>query len=302
MSTFDIKKSCTFDDITFPVMKCTLTGSLKKHTHEFAYAPGGATELMARKNYKIKIESIFCDSFPSYGTNLYPTALGELRRRFEAQLVSSLNVPNLGVIRAYASDWTFTQSFKVQNGEDVEIVFEEDTTDLFSVETILKQKASGFDTALEDYGLQVDAIKKKGIFDYISDGVAILDKITEVADQVQSVFDTIQLFDSLIAAKIESLTDILERAADDVEVIKHPEELEMIEAFKSLWKATQDLGNTLTGKGLLKPYEVQKDSTLAEICIAIYGNTNKAQELLSLNSINDPFLIPAGEVLIFSDT
>lgn len=298
MSAFDVKKSCTFDNITFPVMECILTGGIRRHTHYFPYSPGGPTELMGRDNYKIKIKATFCDTYFEYGENLYPTALNELRRRFEAQLIAPLNVPNLGVIRAYAKDWTHVMSSKVQNGEDVEIVFEEDTTELFSVETVLLQKSSGFKSRLDDFKLQTDEIKKIGILDSVA---SVFDMINDVANRIQAIVDTVELVDSVIASKIAGLTDILERAADDVELFKDPNNLTLIESFKDLWAAAVDLGETINGVGQLKPYEVQKDSTLAQVCIAIYGDTNRAQELLALNTIDDPFLIPAGTIIVFSD-
>lgn len=298
MSAFDVKRTCTFDGITFPVMECILTGGIRRHTHYFPYSPGGPTELMARDNYKIKIKSTLCDTYFDFGENLYPTALNELRRRFEAQLIAPLNVPNLGVIRAYAKDWTHVMSSKIQNGEDIEIVFEEDTTELFSVETVLTQKSSGFRSRLDDFKLQTDEVKKLGLLDSV---INILDKINDLSNQIQAIVDTVQLVDSVIASKIAGLTDILERAADDVALFKDPNNLTLIEAFKDLWAATIDLGETIAGTGLLKPYEVQKDSTLAELCIYIYGNTNRAQELLSLNTIDDPFLISAGTIIVYSD-
>jgi hypothetical protein len=298
MSTFDIKKSCTFDGITFPVFEVSLTGAIRRHTHIFPYSPGGSTELMARDNYKIKIKTIFCDSFKNYGKELYPTAMVELRRKFEAQAVADLDVPNLGIIKAYAFSWIFTKSGKLQNGEDAEIVFEEDTSSMFSVENILTQQASGFDSRAEDFSTELDAIKQRGV---LSPFFEILDKIDEVAGELQSIVDQAQLFDTIIAAKIDGLTDLLERAADDVDLIKNPDNLTLIESFKNLWSATLDLKDTIANKGKLRPYTVPKDSTLAEICIQLYGNTNRAQEILSLNQIDDPFLIPAGTVLIYSD-
>jgi prophage DNA circulation protein len=298
MSAFDIKKSCEFDGIAFPVMEVSLMGGIRRHTHIFPYSPGGPTELMARDNYKIKVKSVFCDSYKNYGESLYPTALNELRRRFEAQRVAPLNVPNLGVIRAYAFNWNFSMSSKVQNGEDVEITFEEDTTELFSVETILQQKASGFNALNDGLKIEIDAIKKVGLLESVEN---VLDMITNFSDRAQSVIDTAQLFDSMIAGKIDALTDILERATDDVELFKDPNNLTLIEAVKNLWFASIDLKDTIAGTGLLKPYVVQRDSTLSEVCIAIYGDTSRAQELLSLNYIDDPFLITAQTPLIYKD-
>lgn len=276
-------------------------GGIRRHTHLFPYSPGGPTELMARDNYKIKTKSVFCDSYPNYGESLYPTSLNELRRRFESQKIAALNVPNLGVVRGYAYTWNFTMSSKVQNGEDVEIVFEEDTTDLFSVETVLSQKASGFATVRDGFKVETDALKKKGLFGLIEDAVKILDTINNLSDLVQSFVDRAQLFDAVIAGKIDALTDILERAADDVALLKDPNNLTLIESFKNLWRSAIDLKETIAGTGQLKPYSVNKDSTLAEVCIAIYGNTNRAQELLSLNYIDNPFLIPAQTTLIYAD-
>lgn len=298
MSAFDVKKICTFDGISFPVQEVALTGAIRRHTHLFPYSPGGATEFLARDNYKIKIKTVFCDSFEGFGESLYPTALNELRRRFEASKSASLDVPNLGVIKAYGYSWIFTMSSKIQNGEDAEIVFEEDTTELFSVETMLAQKASGFGNLTDDFAVQADELKKRSL---IGSLVNILDTITDKANLIKSSFDQIELFSSLIAAQIDALTDIIGNATDTFNEFKDPSNLAFIESTKNLWRAAIDLKETVAGTGNLKFYVVQRDSTLAEVGIQIFGSTSKAQQLLSLNTINDPFLIPEGTTLIYFD-
>ncbi len=298
MSVFDIKKTMEFDGIAFPVQEVALTGAIRRHTHQFPYSPGGATEFLGRDNYKIKVKTVFCDSFEQFGESLYPTALNEIRRRYEAQKVAALNVPNLGVIRGYIYSFISTMSSKIQNGEDVEMVFEEDTTELFSVETLLTQKATGFGDRLSDFNSQVDELRKQSLLGAV---VSVLDTITDQANLVKSSFDQVELFQSLIAAQVQGLIDSIDNAMDTIDLLKDPSNLDLIESTKNLWSAAVEVKDTVAGTGNLKQYTVQKDSTLAEVGIKIFGTTENAQQLLTLNHIEDPFLIPAGEVLIYFD-
>jgi prophage DNA circulation protein len=280
-----------FDGVEFPITECSLEGSLKQHVHEFPYAPGGPVELMARKPYRIAITSLFFDSSPFYGPSLYPQALNEIRRRYEAQFIAPLDVPNLGTIRAYITEFKSKVSGRVLNGEEVSLVFAEDTTELFSVERLLQANGSALDRTFEIYKLELDQLENPP---------DLFESIRQFGNSLFAIIDTLRLFDAFIAAKIDGLTSLLERATDELDELKNAENFALIEAVKNFWAAAQEFGETLAGTARLLTYSVPAPSTLAEVCLQIYGDTSRAQDLLNLNVINNPFKIPAGEVLVYA--
>ena len=59
MAAFDELQPTSFNDIAFAISSLTITGGLRKHTHEYPHANGGDQEKLGRLLYVFEMDAIF---------------------------------------------------------------------------------------------------------------------------------------------------------------------------------------------------------------------------------------------------
>jgi len=279
-----------FAGVRIPYESITVRGGVRDAVHEFPHAAGGAPEKLGRKLYEIEIQARFSSGLidPEL-LYLWPRQLNELQRSFENQTTEDLQLPSIGVIKAYCTNWTRTISARFLNGEVTTLQFREDLADQFLVEKVLTGDVRGISELNNKLQLEGDKIEPKpGIFDTIDAAVNV----------VRAVLDTADLYGQLLDAKVQTLLNILEEADRRWQDFNEPDNLAALEALHQIWEATLNLWNDLfQNNATISEYTVPREMTAADVSTAIYGDTTHAVDIMNLNPLDDPYRITAGTTI-----
>lgn len=294
MSEFDKLQPCSFDGIKFPIQEIQVRGGLRTHTHEYPHAPGGALEKLGRKLYTFHIKASFQNTFAKY-PGLWSQALPTLRNLWESETTGDLVLPNLGTVRAVCTNWTQTMQAHIRSGELVDLEFEEDQSQAYLVNALFVVSTQTVDTAAKTYTAEslrlqlVDPDHHSSLFDAITDSV----------NSVLAFVDTAQSYGNLLAAKIEAATTLIQQADQRLAVLNDPVNHELLEAMLDLWDSLNKLNDDIQKtNGRLLTYAVQRPMSVLELSQALYnGDGTRAVELMQLNPLDDPFLVPIGTQL-----
>lgn len=281
----------SFEGIEFPWDSYDIQGGIRDHIHEYPHVPGGNPEKLGRKLYEIKVVPVFDSSLlpPSYA-DLFPVRLKMLRDMFEEQLTGSLAIPHIGTIKAYARLWSErVVATNVSGLDGAEFTFIEDESGLFGEAFLLLRNS--LRTKHEEWTIEASRLPEVP---------SIFDKINDVALQVLSVKDQIELFDALVAAKVEGLVSLIQEAHSSVTELNDPDNWSVLSALNDMMAATVDLAKDIAQKGEeLRIYTVQTTMTVTQVSIAIFGDASHAVEIMQLNAFDDPLAIPRGTRVVY---
>jgi hypothetical protein len=276
-----------FAGVRIPYESIRVRGGVRHHIHEFPHAAGGAPEKLGRKLYTIEVTASFLS-----GLNdpkliyLWPRQLNELAKAFEKQTTEELQLPHIGVIKAFCTDWDRNLTVKALNGEAVQLSFLEDLADQFLVQKILTGNVRGIrelNTKLQIQALEIRP--KPGIFDTIDAAV----------NSVRAVLDTADLYGGLLESKVQTLLNILAEADRRWEAFNDPDNVDLLELLHQIWEATLTLYTDIFEQGTeLQHYTVPRLMTAAEVSTAIFGDATHAVDVINLNPLDDPYSITAG--------
>lgn len=288
MSALDQLQRASFLTVEFPIKRCTVRGGLRDHVHEFPKAAGGAPEKLGRKLYEIAMDAIFVDTFRSYGADLWPGNLADLRDQFEQEVTGDLLVPQLGKIKAYCINWTQTLDAKMRSGETCEFVFREDQSAAFLVTNLINIQAQDLGTTSTALFTEASASGFGDIFSSLQNAIGA----------VQGLVDTVELYGALAQAKIDGIVDAFARLDQTFTPLNDPNQAPLLEAFLAAWAAAAQLqANVLQQSDPIVPYVVPIDMSVSAISTALYGDASRAVDLLSINPIEDAFLVRRGTKL-----
>jgi len=262
--------------------------------HEYPHVPGGDAEKLGRRLYEIEIVGNFqkvgfqqgqASGFQAYG-DLWPTRLALLRARFEAGETKDLVIPTIGVIQAFCSDWDQEMTNKLLSGEKTNFKFVEDQDLAFLVSKLLTVKVDSLQSKAEAFEVEAE---KHGIDQSLSD------QLVNAVNGVLAIADTAEAYGALLGAKIGMVAALCREFDQRIDAFSDPMNHPALEAMKELWFAADELARNVTGnESPIAIYEVQRQSTISQVAIAIYGSTDRAMELLQINPIEDAFSIPPG--------
>ena len=290
MAAFDDLKRMSFAAIAFPVKSVRIAGGIRDHVHEYPHSPGGAPEKLGRKLYEISVQAMFLQNLvdPAWA-NLWPVGLAKLRRLWEDQVTADLHIPTIGTIKAYAVDWTQDMDARIRSGEMVDLKFREDQSSAFLIEQLIKVSPSSLVDKLALFTTEAETMDP-----YPS----IFDGIEDTANAILSFGDQFELAGNLIEAKILGLVHLLRAADAQVRSLNDPVNHRILDALHELWLAAVTLHEDVQKRGAqIRSYTTPFRTTVADVTRAIFGDGSKASEILQLNAIEDPFDIPAGQVL-----
>ena len=273
-----------------PYQSIQVRGGLRDHVHEFPHAAGGAPEKLGRKLYEIEVTARFSSGLLDPDLfDLWPLQLNQLAQVFERQDTQDLQLPSIGVIKAYCFNWNRTLSSALLNGEDVTLAFREDKSSDFLVEKALRGAVTGVYEKNTELQLEADTIEPKP---------DIFDAINDAANKVKAILEVKDLYGQLLEARIQTLVQLLEYADRHVEELNNPTNYAVLEALHDLWAATVDLAEDVMGKGIdLHAWIVPRLMTAGEVSTAIFGDTTHAVDVMNLNALEDPYEIPAGTTI-----
>jgi hypothetical protein len=286
MAEFDALMPMSFSGVPFPYKSYSVKGAYRKHIHEYPHAGGGAPEKLGRSLYEVTAVVDFAAGIehPKYFRLL--TDLVNHRRLFEDGVTAALHIPHIGTIQAFADSWTETVHNRNRNTVAAELKFVEDQTSAFLVLDAVRVSPRDFSVLAKDIEIRTGELQ---------DEQSIFSAINDVALQVYGFVDQFELHGALVAAKIESLTQLLRHANATVKALSQPENWEIREALDRLHETALDIQDDLMRRDrLLHEFEVLFTMSVGQVSAAIYGDYTRGGEIMQLNILPDPLQIQPG--------
>ncbi len=299
-----------FNGVQFPYSSLSVQGSLRKHVHEFWKISGGMPEKGGRKPYSIKLKIMGQNTIKGYGS-LFPGVLNKLRSLFEGGQSGDLVVPHMGILRAYASEWSDAIDPSHQSGVDMDVTFEEDGREIVAFGAVTTSLSDAvYDLQQISAQLKAEIARLKAAEDAFSPFLftplpmsdparvgSLLDAVTTAAAFIQAAKDTGELYRSSFMGRVRSTIDTL----GEIETMLYgmtPESNFAREALRNLQAALADIEREVTVALLpVAQYVVLRTMSIGEVSTAIYGSLEHSFELLQMNTIESPLSIQPGTVI-----
>ena len=287
---FDSFKRFSFAGIPIPYKSYKLKGAYRKHVHEYPHANGGAPEKLGRSLYECSVtyEANLGISEPPYD-KMHLELTSGFHNLWEAGATDVLHVPHVGSFKAFADDWDEECHNTNRSGILTTVKFLEDPTDAFLIFEGDKQFIKTAKDAAKDVEIRTGELQE---------GRSIFAAINDVALQIFALGDQAQLYGGLVAAKIESITQLLRRADATVKSLGSAENWQIRESLDRLRLAILDLQDDIYSRDrLLREYEVLFTMSVGQVSAAIYGDYTRGGEIMQLNILPDPLQIQPGTVI-----
>lgn len=295
---FDQLDQCSFNGIAFPVEEISIIGRARKHVHEYPHTPGGATEKLGRGVYVVRIRTLFDEDWNDRYPQLYPDGLEKLFQFFEQEITGGLDLPTLGKIDAWCTNWSKHMVYSIRSGERVEFEFEEDQSQLFLIDALLAAAATTIEV---DNNALLSAMA-----DVVTPLPDLFETMNDLVTAIVAIRDQDDLQWSLIQSKALSVVDMFQQIDRAVPELGKPTPacVAALEALKDTAAAAQQLAEDIAQKAApIKTFVVPRRSTIVDVSAAIYGTTERALELLQLNDIEgDAFNIAPGTAIEYYDS
>lgn len=285
---FEQLQEFAFNRIPFLVESYEVRGGLRDHVHEYPHSPGGDPETMGRKLYTVSVNAVFVDNTPRYPT-AWPLDRSQLMNLFEAEARGPLLIPTIGTMRAYAFDWTLTAASKMRNGERFKLEFREDQqVDLVADSSI----APNYTAVATKASALVDALATSGI------KADIFTVIADLSSQIQGYVDSVNLDVSLLATKVDQLSDACRTADAIVTELDAPSAWPVVDALHDLGVTADNLNRDVLQQSLpLLSFTTPSLMSIVDVSRSIFNDTSYAMEIMQMNALDDPLSIPANTVL-----
>jgi len=296
MPIFDTLQRCGFDGVQFPIKSISIKGRYRHHEHEYLRVPGAIIEKLERATYSIEIDAIFDTNQKGYG-QLWPGAISALRKKFESGTTGPLVIPTLGTIPAFQPEWDEKiEIARIRSGQTSRLVFKEDQTAKFiRLATVQAQRQSLAASAFNLAAVRAQLVEPANDTD-------LFDKIENIANDILSIKDQVDMQSGLLAQKIASLTNLMGEADRQLESLKDPTNYQALDAFLDLWNATVIMATNLaeSPRGP-RTYVTPRQMSVNDIAAApeVYGSSERAAEILMNNQLDDPFAVRAGTKIVF---
>lgn len=299
MSTpFDGLKPFAFGGIEFPYKSYRIQGGIRKHEFNYPHEDGGDTEKLGRKLYEIHVSSNFTAGLIKKYPNLWAD-LKRLRAIFAKQDTDTINIPHIGEMLAFADSWTESVNARDRSTIDVEMTFTEELNETFTASRIASSSSGSLmRDKLDTFNAEV--LRQQLLLERNS--LNIFSAINSVCSSVLGIKDQVDLYGSLVVSKIDSAVAIIKDADQQVKELNNPDFWPLIDSLHDLWSSSIQLQKDVLSENVpLKTFTVPLRMTVAQASSAIFGESSKAVDLMTLNPIDDPLSIPAGFVLAYYD-
>lgn len=298
MPAADSAQRASFDGMQFPVKTISIRGRYKHAEHEYLRVPGAIIEKLERALYSIEMAAAFDTNIKGYGT-LWPDGVKKLRALYEAGKTAPLVIPTIGTVPAFMPEWNQDLDLgRVRSGETVKLSFKEDQTARFLKLAVAQTQQQSLATATSELSLILKSLNPpeadRNIFDRIIAG----------ANGILAIKDRADMYGGLLAAKLATLSKLMNDADRQLESLKDPANFQALEAFLELWNSTVIMATNLaeSPRGP-QTWTTPKLMSVSEIAAAIYGGSSeRAPEIMMNNRLDDPFAVPAGEKITYFET
>jgi hypothetical protein len=288
---FDGLKPFSFSGTEFPYKTYRVQGGIRKHEFTFPHSPGGITELLGRKLYEVHVSASFTQGLTKKYPNLWGN-LASLRKHFEYQDSGVINIPHIGPMLGFANSWDETVNSHNRSTIDVEMTFTEDQNDEFATAWRLNFDSAGtMASKLDTFNAEV--LRNQLL---LSDNTQnIFSIVNSVCSSILSIKDQIDLYGSLVVSKIDSAVAIIREADQQVKELNNPDFWPLLDSLQELWFSTVQLQQDILENDIvLRTFTVPIRMSVAQASAAIFGDSSKAVDIMTLNALDDPLSIPAG--------
>jgi prophage DNA circulation protein len=329
MTAFQQLAKASFDGIAFPIKSCDVSGGIRDHIHEYPHTPGGATEKLGRKLYRVRMSGLFDVRVSGYGNNLWPGDLSDLRDRFEDQVTSTLHIPTIGDIEAYCVTWSQRAAPEQQSGETTEFEFVEDQAQAFLVNGLVQVTSTTLRTAGEQFDQEFAPLLAGGTVSATAPtrivappagttpraktfavsytqlrqrDVDALNQVRQAYQKALTIAEQPDRYADQVLRAADALVTTCAQTYEKVRILKNPLMHSRARAFKRLWASATELRKGVAGQtARILVYRAQTDTTIGAVSRAIYGDSSYAAQIMQLNAIPDPFMIRKETLLRYYD-
>jgi hypothetical protein len=292
MPVFDQLQRASFDGLDFPVKSVSIKGRYRHEEHEYLRVPGAVIEKLERGLYSIEMQACFDTNVRGYG-RLWPDVLAAIRSKYETGITSALVIPTIGTIPAMQPEWDQTAEMgKLRSGEMVRLSFKEDQTQRFLSLALVQTQQQDLATRTANLTILRPP-----------DAPSIFDQILNAANGILAIKDQSDLYGGLLAAKLGMFTALLNEADKQVTSLNDPTNHETLDAFLELWDAAVRMSTNLaeSPRGP-RTYVTPRQMSVSDIATDIYGSSERANEIMLNNRLDDPFAVRAGTTIIYFET
>ncbi len=291
----DILQIGKFGGVEFDFVSVRDDHSNELDQQKYPNRPGTFIQPRARNGARFDVLAIFIEDD-------YPTKMDELIEQLDdGGVVKEFIHPVFGAFRAACE--RFTVSHDAEDAADsatVQITFLEHTEDsggLKAKRNTTPARANAVDAAcqvaLEALSVYQTAVEAPNNNPYVLQVQGAITAAEEIAESFESTGDEQSALEVQTQANGALATiEVAVAAGADYDTF---EEHDLNAALVSMaGEVSAMAGELIAAKPPLNTYMVQADTNLLTFVHGLYGDSARADEVLALNSIPDPSLIPAG--------
>lgn len=292
---FETLQEGSFDGIVMPVQAIRIATGSAKAFHAYPFRAGVDIEYTGREPVSGTITCVFVNGLDDVGgtNDLWPGAMELLRNRVQEQKSGPLVLPTLGKLPFAAIDIDESYTVDFVDGTVVQVKFVEDSGDQFAGLTIksargqLGASASNADAAIAGTGIPTPN-------EQADDGTSL----TSFSAWANNVLGQIDQLGENIAVPIRQLTRIAQSCDDilsTVESLRTVQNWEIASALRDLDATSLKAIDEISRAQDLTTYVTRGSTNIGAVARA---TKNSVEEILSLNEIDFPHDIDAGETLL----
>lgn len=290
----DILQVGSYDGVVFDFVRATREGGNTLDQQEFPNKPGTFVQGRATKGERFTVMGIFIeDDYPDT-MNALISALknGGAPKEFVD--------PVFGSRQASCDSWQVAHDAEdAADSATVQITFVEHTDGAQGPKAVTNTtpaRANAVRSAANDVLVALSAFEEATEVQnnaYVLQVTAAVNAASDIADQLEATGDDLSALDVQKQANATLATiDVAVAAGADYD---STEAYDLGAAVLAMSSSVSDLSSELIeAKPPLQIYVVPADTNLLALVHDLYGDSSRADEVLALNSIADPSLIPAG--------
>ncbi len=272
-------ESASFGGIEFDVASVSDDIERRVVEHEYAYRDGADLEDTGRAARPTSFQAIF------HGEG-YLTRLTEFQRLVDTGETRTLRHPLLGTWQAKALRMSVQHEHARRDAATVELQFKEDgTSTLVPLVESISDASQNLDDGLADLDTAHDEFDDgpvAAVTDFETDATAYMSDLEESTDTRETRFDTLQAYGK---AAVDALDDL----GDDVASVPLIRSIRKIQHAARAAREAYD-----AAQPSVVEHDIAADASLTAVASALYGDPDRVADLLRLNQVRNPFLMPSG--------
>ena len=286
MSAISQLKIASHGGISFPYLTCEVTLETRKHVHVYLHTNGGEVEKLGLGLRKFHFTIPAHDTLQPPWRNFYSQVLPQLWALWSSLATAPLDVPSIGRVQAMAIDPKRSIG-RASSGETLDVQFLEDSATLATIDAMFKPSVAALPVQLAKVVTQAPA------------GVppSLLERLAKAVNEALALAAKGDILARQWAAKIAQVMAIAE-AMYQLPVLALPSSVQYLDTFLEMYGTAAKLQKEAQHRSrtVLLSSPTRLRMNVAQVAAWIYGRTDRASELIALNTW-DPLNIPPGSIV-----